>query len=1311
MKKRGRLFLLRLFTAALAVFCLCPGAKAAVALDESQMYQIINVKTGLAIDNDGSKEKDTPFYLREANKDDKGQQWVLTSAGDGVFIIANANYGMAIDMRNDLGEIFFQWSPDINSGNQRFLFKAVDGMEDTYQLFANRDQSYVTTPLDKDGKGEYSLYMTTSTSDDATYFKFVAIGNKPIPNYWENETVFGVNKEPGHATYIPYASTEKLRADADRYAKPWVDPKGAEWMTLNGLWKIKVVQDPALRPGEADFWADNADVSAYDTITVPSCLEMKGFATPYYINVGYGFANTPPKITMLEGLENTVGSYRRTFTLPTDWDGKRIFLHFDGIYSAAYVWINGKYVGYTQGANNDAEFDVTDVVRQGENNVSVQVFRWSDGSYLEGQDMWHMSGIHRDVYLFATPKTFVRDHYITSNLSAQSGYKSGSMNVELTADNRDKQAAEKQVRVRLYSPEKTLVAEQTTTFNFAAGDSTAVKNVNFTGLSGLELWSAENPSLYTVEVAQLAADGTEEMAFATKYGFRHIEIKNHQVYINGNQVFFKGADAQDTHPLYGRSIDVPTMLKDVTLMKQANMNIIRASHYPRQAKMNAMFDCYGLYLMDEADVECHKSWTDGGEWGGITNMESWRPQFVDRTVRMVYRDRNHPSVIFWSLGNESGGGKNFQYTYQAVRNLDPRPIHYEGATRGGTNWTDICSDMYPSLDQVTKDANGTSKGVYKNWRNLPYFMCEYAHAMGNSVGNLQEYWDIIESSTNGIGGCIWDWVDQSIYRSDDIKAGTLTVNGHNKYYTGYDFVPPTPSIGQQGNFVNNGLVSADRSWSPELTEVKKVYQYIKFKSFDAAKKQLVLLNKYDFTDLSKFGLHYSVVVNGNEVEKGNVDLPATAPDAEATVNIPFNASNAAYDGEAFINFEVYLKDATLWADQGYAIATDQELLQARAEALPAVEASGKTLTFDNSNRYNKVISNDAVNMQFNDQGILLSWTYNGKTIVNNSTPTFSNDSWIENDAPYGNDPQYDTSGGITSRSAKFEQPTAGGPVILTQTVKSDKCPYTLVYTIYPSGVVDLKATFTPGKTQQNRPLRRIGLAWYIPGGFENVEYYARGPWENYIDRHTGSFFGRYTTTVSDMFENYAKPQTMGNRQDLRELILNDPEKELALKFETEGQVSFSALHYEDAALKSAKHAWELSTSKETTYLHFDYMHQGLGNGSCGPGTIDKYLCPTSGNYTYTIRITPIDNKASGIGTVLSPLASAKVAYDAASDAVVCNGLEDGTVVKVYNMGGVCLGTAKAASGTASISMAAAPSASYIAVMDNGSAQRNHKFVK
>ena len=343
------------------------------------------------------------------------------------------------------------------------------------------------------------------------------------------------------------------------------------------------------------------------------------------------------------------------------------------------------------------------------------------------------------------------------------------------------------------------------------------------------LWTAETPNLYTVVVAQKDAAGNEENVFSTTYGFRHIEIKNGLVYINGERILFKGANLQDTHPVTGRTVDIETMLKDVMMMKQSNMNTVRTSHYPRQAKMYAMFDYYGLYCMDEADLECHKNWEDHKGTNGITDKESWRPQYIDRTVRMVLRDRNFPSIIFWSLGNESNGGANFTHTFNAVRALDDRIIHYEGATRAGTFPTELFSVMYPNITECQNDANN-------NNRQQPYFMCEYAHAMGNAVGNLKEYWDIIENSRYGIGGCIWDWVDQSILDAEDIKNGTTIVTevkgtaaahpaGLNKYRTGYDYPGP-----HQGNFVNNGLIAADRAWSPELTEVKKVYQYIKFVS-------------------------------------------------------------------------------------------------------------------------------------------------------------------------------------------------------------------------------------------------------------------------------------------------------------------------------------------------------------------------------------------------------------------------------------------------------------------------------------------------
>ena len=572
----------------------------------------------------------------------------------------------------------------------------------------------------------------------------------PFMDKWvEDETKFEDRKEKAHATFVPYASTASMQQD-DCYKYPWLTPKRANYLLLNGKWKFHYTADwKQGKPEKDDFWADNADVSSWKELQVPLNWEMAGYDVPVYNNVGYPFENKPPFITAFNDNfdKNPVGSYRRNFCLPDGWDqDKRVFLHFDGACSAIVVWVNGKYAGYSQGANTDAEFDVTHLVRKGDNNVSVRVYRWCDGSYLEGQDMWHLGGIHRDVYLVATPKTFVADHYITSAL--KDDYASGNLNVDLTLDNAAKERSEKTLEIELLDPQGKLVGKQEAQVAMTANDAQKHIRLTLDNLTGLKAWSAEQPNLYTVIVRQKVG-GKEEMVFSTKYGFRDVAIKGHLVYVNGKRVFFKGVNTQDIHPLYGHAIDVETMLRDVVLMKQANVNTVRTSHYPRQAKMYAMFDYYGLYCMNEADVECHNNHS-------LSNNPTWRDAYVDRTERMVLRDRNHPSVVFWSLGNESGGGDNFQATYDKVKELLPGRdawVHYEGY-KNGAKYSDFGSDMYPKVEVMKTHMDGLN--------NKPYFICEYAHAMGQAVGNLQEYWNLIETSTGIIGGCIWDWVDQGI---------------------------------------------------------------------------------------------------------------------------------------------------------------------------------------------------------------------------------------------------------------------------------------------------------------------------------------------------------------------------------------------------------------------------------------------------------------------------------------------------------------------------------------------------------------------
>ena len=1173
-----------------------------------ERYFIIREKSsGLALNTRGDNTNNARIFLDEYNESSNANfVWQLRRNAKGVEYCQfyNPYFGKAIDVSLGGKNYPLLWDPSYSNTNQQLQFIPVEGEKGVYRINAKTSTTWYGIKANGQNLSMANGYNSGSL------FELVQVypDDTPMPNVWEDETFFGENKEDGHATYMPYSSVERMKAD-ERYNLPWIEPENAEYLSLNGTWSLNWVESVAERPGKDTFWGDDVDVSSWDKINVPSCLEMNGYGDPLYINVEYAFNNNPPAIEMKAGLINSVASYRRDFDLPAEWNSKRLFLHFDGIYGAAFIWMNGKYIGYTQSGNNDAEFDVTEHAREGKNNVCVQVIRWSDASYLEGQDMWHMSGIHRDVYLFATPKTFVRDHYITSSLDAASNYTSGLMNVAIEMDNRDGAVASKSVEISLVAPDGSEVAKKDIVFDFAEGETSKTANIDFEGLSALLAWTAESPNLYTVVVVQKDAAGNEEHVFSTKYGFRHIEIKDGLVYINGERVLFKGANLQDTHPVTGRSVDVETMLNDVIMMKQANMNTVRTSHYPRQAKMNAMFDYYGLYCMDEADLECHYSWEKGKETGGITNEDSWRAQYIDRTVRMVYRDRNFPSIIFWSLGNESGGGKNFQYTYAATRDLDTRPIHYEGASRAGTAHTDIWSEMYPTLTDADKHANNNSKGQ-------PYFMCEYAHAMGNAVGNLQEYWDLIENSRYGIGGCIWDWADQSIYDAEDIKNGNFEVNGMNKYRTGFDYPGP-----HQGNFVNNGLVTADRAWSPELTNVKYVYQYIKFTGYDAENHNLTIKNDYDFISLDKFYLEYAVLLDGRVVENGRTDIPAVSPGSEVTLNIPYQ-TEPEEGKEMLLNIELRHKEEQSWADAGYCIATEQYTLVER-DASAFVMNPDEELTLTKTAQ-GYTINSSRMEMTFNADGTMLSWVVEDNKLMEVG-PEYGNYRWVENDKPTETLSQYAVGPGIKSKSATFKLSEDKKQVIVEVNASTWCSDYKFVYTITADGSMLIDASYTATVSDA----RRIGMTMEFPANFELVEYYAYGPYENYVDRRGGSLLGRYRTTVSDMFEPYPMPQSMGNREGLRELLLLSEEGEVGIEVETRGNVAFSLLHYSDEHLKRTDHIWELE--KGNVYAHFDCYQKGIGNGSCGEVvTLDKYLIKNGAKYNCSLLFTPVINIESGI---------------------------------------------------------------------------------
>ena len=1216
-------------------------------------------------------------YSKPYVEGDEGQMWKITS-GKEALIFTVHRCDLSLDMYLNGDKTLLLYTKDTDNYNQNVYAEEVgDGTFRLYGICQNT-KYYI-----KSVAGQ-QLVATADKGDDETKFFFTEVP-APLGDYWENQQIFEENKEAAHATFIPYASTSAMKSDVS-YNHPWLTPEKADYLSLNGTWKFNFVKDPSGRPGEAGFWGNDADVSAWDDIDVPSCWEMKGYDLPLYVNVEYAFHNNPPYVAnKVEGVgDNPVGSYRRTFTLPEGWDAKNVFLHFDGLYSAAFVWVNGKYVGYTQGGNNDHEFDISAHVRAGENNISVQVFRWSDASYLEGQDMFHMSGLHRDVYLYATPKTFVRDHYITSTLN--STFDGGSMNVAIEVDNRTAVAASKAIEVELIAPDGTIVATKSASVELNEGVEVANCDILFDGLSSLKAWTAETPNLYTVVVRQKDANGNEEMVFSTKYGFRHVEIKKGVVLINGQRVYFKGVNNQDTHPLYGRAIDMATMLKDVELMKQANVNTVRTSHYPRQAKMYAMFDYYGLYVMDEADVECHKSWSEMKK-NCISNDPTWMAQYVDRTVRMVYRDRNHPSVVFWSLGNESGVGVNFDATYSAVKALDSRPVHYEGySNENSTVNTDMDSKMYPNLSYTQSHCNSSIGGE-------PFFLCEYAHAMGNAVGNLQDYWDIIEGSKYGIGGCIWDWVDQSIYDPQAIKSGQLEKNGFPHYTSGYDYPGP-----HQGNFCNNGIITADRAWTAKLTEVKKVYQYVKF---TYSTNKILVKNKYNFTNLNEFDIRYTLLCDGNVVEEKIVGAPSVAPGKQSAIQISFDTQKEA-GKEYLLNVELLAKEAEPWCETGYPVAAEQFVLQER-KVLASVPAGDETLTVDKSNGVS--VTNGNISFKVNAKGFITEWVANGVQVVEPGMyPIYSNVRWIENESPYGEHVFGDKSASINSASVKSALSSDGKSCSVTVTANHSKCPYVITYTIYSNGVVDMNVEYNP----LTNALRRVGLDMLFPAGYEHVEYYAKGPWENYVDRQTGSFLGRYTTTVDDMFEMYPHPQSHGNRMGLRDLTLVNPENGNAIKIETEGQVSFSLSHYDQRQfLVPELHPWDLER-KDVVYATIDYMQRGLGNGSCGPGTEYQYYCPY-GKVSHKLRI----STATGVDTGMDKVSvmECSVSYDAASQQVTFAGLPQGTEVTIVNFGGVQVGKAIAAGDEVAVSLSAQPRAPYIAIIRSGNEVRSHRFIK
>lgn len=1012
---------------------------------------------------------------------------------------------------------------------------------------------------------------------------------------WENELIFAVNKEPGHATYTVFPTVSALQADAS-FNQPWVLPKSAYYQSLNGNWKFNWVKQPSERP--VNFYKTSYDVSGWKEVPVPSNWEMHGYGTPIYTNITYPHKNNPPLIQSQKGYTNEtepnpVGSYRRDFTIPDSWDGQEIFLHFDGVYSGFYLWVNGKKVGYSEGANNDAEFNITPYVKTGNNVLAVEVYRWTDASYIEDQDMFRLSGIHRDVYLQAVPKIHTRDYAFYSDFT-NDALSEANLRVEATVRNYGYNTARPvTLSVTLLDADGKPVVSKKEVLRSDVKKGAEHTYTLSLPVKQINLWSAETPYLYSVILSLTDGDGNELEAMSSKHGFRKIEIKNKRVYVNNKQVFFKGANRHDTHPQFGKAVPVESMIQDIVMMKQHNLNMVRTSHYPNSPKMYALYDYYGLFVMDEADCENHGN-------GKISHMHSWRNAFVDRIERVISRDKNHPSIVFWSLGNEGGNGDNFEAMAVRAREMDPtRPIHYEGRNESA----DMDSHMYPwMVNMAAFDQRESDK---------PYFLCEYDHAMGNAMGNMAEYWDYIENySQRMIGGCIWDWVDQGI-----CKFGEPT----DRYYYGGDF-GDRPN---DADFCINGLTTPDRRVTAKLMEVKKIYQYIKFRPLAVNTGKIEVKNKYDFTNLDAFDFAWELIEDGVKVESGKLGTIDLAPDGITTVTVPYThkRDNAK---EYFLNLTATLKTGTLWADAGHVVATEQFALGTQP-AVPAIDRAGlPTVTVQEQGSSLFVKSTTGFETVFDSQtGKMTSLKYNGREMIQDQKGlelvwyrSVSNDKYTDQTYfptteklqlfNYRVDPESKSVSVWVSTDVRI---AAKEPVTV---------PYNVKYTIYGNGAIDVDAFFTnPGSPA----VRRLGLQLVMPTEYEQVQWYGHGPHENYPDRMHGAPVGLYATTVTGMEqEHYIRSQSMGNREGTRWIRLTDGSGN-GLKVTARGKLSFTALHLTDQDLWTAAHDFNLDkVRRPEVYLSLDCIQQGLGNASCGPMPLPEYMIPVNQPLSYGFRI-------------------------------------------------------------------------------------------
>lgn len=1022
----------------------------------------------------------------------------------------------------------------------------------------------------------------------------VSLGIAAQPD-WENQAVIGINKEPARATLIPYGTVEKA-----------IDRGQSEYqLDLNGTWKFNYVFTPDKRP--MDFYKPSVDVRAWDDITVPSCWEMQGHGQPIYSNVAYPFDVKPPFIKGHNG--NPVGSYRRTVTIPSSWKDRQVFIHFDGVLSAFYVWVNGERVGYSQDSYMASEFDVTPYLKRGKNVVAVQVFRWCDGSYLEDQDGWRMSGIFRDVYLYSTPQVRVRDFFascdlderyvdaklkIAASVRSYPRKKTGSGDYTVKAllvdsDNGNKVVATIQKPVRLSKDEQSVLLE---------ADVKAPRK-----------WTHETPNLYTLVVALLDGEDVIE-AQSCRFGFREIEVKDSQFYLNGKSIIFLGVNRVEHDPVGGKTVSRENLVKDVALAKKYNINCIRTAHYPQVPEFYALCDEYGIMVIDEANVETHAF---GFYDNALATNPTWMASHVMRAEAMVQRDKNHPCVVQWSHGNEAGTGINFSAMDKRVKELDStRPTHYhilrdfdEVDIRGG-GFDRRYLPMH-ALEAAAKDDDPR-----------PILVNEYAHAMGNALGNLTEYVEMFEKYPKLIGACIWDWVDQGILKKHE--------SGEMFYAYGGDF-GDRPNA---NNFCLNGVLLSDRSETAKALAAKKAYQRIRF-AYDAATAQLEIHNKRYFKAMNDVDVIWELREEGKTVKKGTLGCIPVAAGTKKQVSMKSVLPALKKSCESVLIVSATLKDDHFWAPVGYDVAWDQFVLSGPFENAVPANPGIKIKVKDAAEIFR--ITGKGFEIVFDkSSGTIASAAYGGKTCFEDGPKPLFERAPTDNDGGrYSNRnrrkycKQWVDAGihalktRVTSVETSFVATEAVVKVVKEIKADNKDAGFNVSekYTIDGKGRIRIDYDIKPfGKMPQSLP--RMGSVMTVPEGFETFTWYGRGPQHSYNDRKRGVKFGLYSGTIDEQFVNYPTPQENGNKTDVRWLSVTNKAGK-GIKVYGVNPIEASIHHYSLQNLITARHTYELKKLPHA-YLYVDYMNGGVGNASCGNcPPLEKYHVKAK-PVSYTIMI-------------------------------------------------------------------------------------------